>query len=207
MTWHFFGVASIPLLVSMKPRNFLASTAKAHFAGFKRIWFSRNLPKTFSKFGINSSSAFALTSMSSTYTSRMPPSSSLNTLSMSLCHGTAVVGEQRKRREPRRWWLDTMLSPPWVPMPPLVLEEATVPSLLPITFNWSRHWRGASSPPLLVVPGLAVVLCCYGFRLNKIDGVVGVVSATRTALVTIPCYPFRCTQLPLPWEPRRRHSP
>ncbi|MED6135142.1 hypothetical protein PIB30_043409 [Stylosanthes scabra] len=37
MAWHFSGLASIPLLVSMNPRNFPASTAKAHFAEFRRI--------------------------------------------------------------------------------------------------------------------------------------------------------------------------
>ena len=39
-TFILFGFASIPRLLTMKPRNFLADTPKAHLVGFSFMLYS-----------------------------------------------------------------------------------------------------------------------------------------------------------------------
>ncbi|MED6153073.1 hypothetical protein PIB30_098056, partial [Stylosanthes scabra] len=69
-----------------------------------------------------------------------------------------------KREEPRWWWLDHDAVAAvdsyaaafvfWFVPPPLVFEEATVPSRPSVTVDWSHYRKEVSSLPLLVVPEL-----------------------------------------------------
>ena len=44
-TFIFSGFASIPRLLTMKPKNFLADTPKAHLAGFNFMLYSLRIWK------------------------------------------------------------------------------------------------------------------------------------------------------------------
>jgi len=46
MVEHLSGLASIPLWVSMKPKNFPPSTPNTHFVGFNLMWNLRSRPNT-----------------------------------------------------------------------------------------------------------------------------------------------------------------
>ena len=63
IAWHLSGFASIPLYMSIKPKNFPASIAKTHFCGFNLNLCLRRQLKTVSRFGKSSSSSIILTNI------------------------------------------------------------------------------------------------------------------------------------------------
>ena len=63
------GFASIPRVLTMKPRNFPDATPKVHFCGLSLMPYSRSILKHSSRSETWLSAVFDLTSMSSTYTS------------------------------------------------------------------------------------------------------------------------------------------
>jgi len=63
--WHLSGLASIPLWVNMKPRNFPPATPKTHFSGFSLMSYFRTTAKISSKSLTCCSSESDMTTMSS----------------------------------------------------------------------------------------------------------------------------------------------
>ena len=67
--WIFSGLASIPQLCTMNPRNFLEAALNVHFAGLSLIWYLPNTWKCCSRCWMCCSACKDLIIISSTYTS------------------------------------------------------------------------------------------------------------------------------------------
>ena len=79
---HLSGLASIPLYVTMNPKNLPAMTPKKHFWGFNSILWALILSKTLVRAEGWSSPLCDFTTISSTYTSMVLSIRSLKTLSI-----------------------------------------------------------------------------------------------------------------------------
>jgi len=82
MASHLSGLASTPLCVIIKPRNLLSPTSKTHFSGLSLRSCFLTLARTDYRSAEWCSTFWDLTTMSSTYTSMVFPSKSLNILSI-----------------------------------------------------------------------------------------------------------------------------